>query len=315
MEIIFGGVAILHFILMCSMFCKSEKVKTINEGLWIIKILIAALLGLVLRLLVATTFFQYLMVFSEWGANLLYLFIAIVFVDLVYAFDNYLDECAQENSKLYILKAIISITLILSAGFMSFLSFKHNPLFVSWTNVVLLVVFLIISLLRIFPANSILVSSLISVCIGVIGFYVGGDDTSNEEYSPTLLVIKYLFVLFLLLGMLCQGSNKLRTRKSTINELLALNTNSSEDDNRYVSSNKWTVYHYIMIIITITIPAALSTWKTTNDSDRLEWLEYNNLTWWIGTIVFYIWSLVCSKLFPEKDFSDFENYFREYELQ
>lgn len=59
------------------------------------KILVAALMSLVLRLIVGTSFFDYLMVFSEWGANLLYLFIAIVFVDLVYAFDNYLDECAQ----------------------------------------------------------------------------------------------------------------------------------------------------------------------------------------------------------------------------
>jgi hypothetical protein len=101
--------------------------------------------------------------------------------------------------------------------------------------------------------------------------------------------------------MLCQGSNKLRTRKSTINELLALNTSASEDDNRYVSSNKWTVYHYIMIIITATIPAAIFTWKSTEnseDSEKFKWLEYNNLTWWIGTIVFYIWSLICSKLFP-----------------
>jgi L-asparagine transporter-like permease len=158
------------------MFCKSEKVKTINEGLWIIKIMVGALISLVLRLVVGSTFFDYLMVFSEWGANLLYLFIAIVFVDLAYAFDNYLDECAQENSKVYILKAIISITLILAASFMSFLSFKHNPLYVSWINVVLLGVFLIIALLRIFPGNSILVSALISVCIHIIGFYINEDD-------------------------------------------------------------------------------------------------------------------------------------------
>lgn len=55
--------------------------------------------------------------------------------------------------------------------------------------------------------------------------------------------------------MLCQGSNVLRTRKSTLNELLALNTNPSEEDNRYVSSNKWTVYHYVMMMIGITVPA------------------------------------------------------------
>jgi hypothetical protein len=67
--------------------------------------------------------------------------------------------------------------------------------------------------------------------------------------------------------MLCQGSNKLRTRKSTINELLALNTNASEDDNRYVSSNKWTVYHYIMIIITATLPAAFFVWNEPETED------------------------------------------------
>lgn len=256
----------MHFFLMCSMFCKSEKVKIINEGLWIIKIIVAALTSLILRLVVGTTFFEYLMIISEWGANLLYLFIAIVFVDLVYAFDAYLDECAQENSKVYILKAIISITLILTASFMSFLSFKHNPLFVSWINVIFLAVFLIVALLRIFPSNSILVAALISVCTHIIGFYIEGDDNEEEQWSPMLIIIKNLFVLFLLLGMLCQGSSKLRTRKSTINELLALNTTASEDDNRYVSSNKWTVYHYIMILITATIPSVIFTWTNANNN-------------------------------------------------
>lgn len=134
--------------------------------------MIAALISLILRLLVATAFFDYLIIFSEWGANLLYLFIAIVFVDLVYAFDAYLDECAQENNKVYILKAIVSITLILISSFLCFLSFKHNPLYVSWVNVILLVVSLIIALLRIFPGNSILVSALISLCVCIIGFYI-----------------------------------------------------------------------------------------------------------------------------------------------
>jgi predicted signal transduction protein with EAL and GGDEF domain len=259
---------------MCCMFCKSEKVKIINEGLWIIKVMVAALVCLVLRLLVGTAFFECLMAVSEWGANLLYLFIAIVFVDLVYAFDAYLDECAVENSKVYILKAILSITLILTAAFLAFLSFQHTPPFVSWVNVVLMALFLAVALLRVFPGNSILVAALMSVCIFVIGFYIEGGDSEEGQWSPALVVIKDLFVVFLLLGMLCQGSNKLRTSKSTINELLALNTTASEDDNRYVSSNKWTVYHYIMIIIFLTIPAVLFSWKGSEAEDHGEdeWL-------------------------------------------
>lgn len=56
-EVIFAGIGIMHLIIMCSMFCKSEKVKITNEGLWIIKILLAALICLFLRLMVGTAFF------------------------------------------------------------------------------------------------------------------------------------------------------------------------------------------------------------------------------------------------------------------
>ena len=223
----YTGVAFLHFFLLCSMFCKSEKVKIINEGLWIIKILVAALISLFLRFMVGTAFFQYIEYLSVWTANVFYLFIAIVFVDLAYAFDGYLDECAQENGKIYILKAIISITLLLTSSFICFLSFKHNDIVVCWVNAACLLVFLIFALLRLFPGNSILVSGLISLCINIIGFYIESEDNEEEAWGSSLMGIKILFVVFLLMGMLCQGSNKLRTKKSTFNELLALNTNAT----------------------------------------------------------------------------------------
>lgn len=172
---------------------------------------------LFLRLMVGSQFFEYLGYFSVWASNLLYLFIAIVFVDLVYVFDGYLDECALQNKKIYILKAIISITVLIAASFICFLSFYHNPAYVCWTNAICLVVFLILALLRIFPGNSILVSALISLCINITGYYIKGEHDEVEKWSGFLIVIKVLFVLFLLLGMLCQGSNKLRTSKSTLN--------------------------------------------------------------------------------------------------
>lgn len=42
------------------------------------------------------------------------------------------------------------------------------------------------------------------------------------------------------------------------------------------------------------------------------WLGVNKLVWWGGVLFFYLWSLVTSKIYPEQDFSDLENYFREY---
>lgn len=36
------------------------------------------------------------------------------------------------------------------------------------------------------------------------------------------------------------------------------------------------------------------------------------VVWWGSVLGIYIWSLVAMKVFPEQDFSDLENYFREY---
>lgn len=56
-EIIFAAVGFMHFIVLCCMFLKSEKVKVINEGIWLIKIMVIAVAALVYRLVVGTVFF------------------------------------------------------------------------------------------------------------------------------------------------------------------------------------------------------------------------------------------------------------------
>jgi hypothetical protein len=140
--------------------------------MWLIKIVIIAIVALVYRLLVATAFFEYLGYFTIWGANLLYIFEAIVFVDLVYALDGRLDECAKENGKFYILKAIISISVVLAASFLCFVGFMHNPLWVCWANAICLVVFVILALLRLFQGNSIFVAASVCLCLNILGFYL-----------------------------------------------------------------------------------------------------------------------------------------------
>ena len=129
--------------------------------------------------------------------------------------------------------------------------------------------------------------------------------------TPSLLVIRWLLVLLLLLGMLCQGSNRLRTRKSSLNELLCLNTSNHEEDHRYVSSRKWTAYHITMAVVCLGIPTALS-----HNDPPISKLLYTlgHYGWWGCTLGAYLWSLLASKAFPQRDFSDLENYFREYEL-
>jgi hypothetical protein len=98
------------------------------------------------------------------------------------------------------------------------MSFSHNELWICWANAATLAIFVILALVRIFPGNSILVASSVGLCMNILGYYV--HNTSNghiEEDNVYLPILKGLFLLFLLLGMVCQGSNKLRTKKSSIN--------------------------------------------------------------------------------------------------
>jgi hypothetical protein len=148
--------------------------------MWIIKLFVAAFWAIMLRLMVGTAFFHYLDYFSIWGSNLLFLFEAIVFIDLVYALDNSLDKCAQQNSKIYILKAIISITLLIASAFICFISFKHNNLVVCWINAAFLILFFILAILRVFPGNSILIVGLVSLCTNFLGFYIEIDNHNDE---------------------------------------------------------------------------------------------------------------------------------------
>jgi hypothetical protein len=115
----------------------------------------------------------------------------------------------------------------MAASFLCFLSFKHNPPWVCWTNAACLLVFLLLALLRVFTGNSIMVAASIGLCLNILGFYLEEDSGELNQYNTFLTIFKVLFLIFLLLGMLCQGSNMLRTRKSTLNELLALNTTPS----------------------------------------------------------------------------------------
>ena len=66
-----------------------------------------------------------------------------------------------------------------------------------------------------------------------------------------------------------------------------------------------------MTLICLGIPTAL------NENYPHSASLYNaaHYTWWGGVLAMYLWSLVTSRLFPQRDFSDLENYFREYELQ
>ena len=50
---------------------------------------------------------------SVWLANWVYIFEALIFVDLVFAFNMTFDELAKTNGKIYGVKAVLSALVIL----------------------------------------------------------------------------------------------------------------------------------------------------------------------------------------------------------
>ena len=70
----FVGVSLMHVVLFFGMFIQSDKVKIINEGAWIIKLIIACVFALILRMTVDTRFFDLVSYASVWLANWVYVF-------------------------------------------------------------------------------------------------------------------------------------------------------------------------------------------------------------------------------------------------
>ena len=176
--------------------------------------------------------------------------ITMLLIDLFFAVNRKIDTMANSNQKYYLVKAALSIAVLAAAIFVCVTEWKDEPHWVRWANSGLLLLCLILALLRLFPRNSIMVACLVSCLLNFTSLYL------SLPYPPILF--KGLLVLILLLGMLGEGSNILRTKKSSLNELLSLNTSSSEEDYRYVSGHKWPVYHFIMTLICLAIPSLLS---------------------------------------------------------
>lgn len=77
-------------------------------------------------------------------------------------------------------------------------------------------------MLRIVKGNTLLVYGLIMLYGNVVGYYMRypADEIGNTAFPA----IQIALIVISLLGILSPGSNKVRTKKSSLNEILALNT-------------------------------------------------------------------------------------------
>lgn len=181
-------------------------------------------------------------------------------MDLIYSIENGLKEVGENNPKIQVLKALISLLCVMGAVVINVLSFVHhsestNTQYVAIISSVELAVFLIVCMVRVVKSNTLLVYGLLMLYSNVIAYYL---RCPLSEPNHTFYIIQLVLVVVSLLGVLTSGSNKIRTKKSSLNEILALNTSREDEDNRYVSSNKWVIFHLIFLLMCFSLPFVIN---------------------------------------------------------
>ena len=118
--------SLMHLLLMIVMLLRNQLSKILNEGGWVLKLLIVSFLGLFNMFVVAEGFVAGLHTVSAYLSIFWYIVQSLVIIDLIYTLDNSFNELAETAAKVHFLKAVISIVLTLTAVFLNALSYLHH---------------------------------------------------------------------------------------------------------------------------------------------------------------------------------------------
>jgi hypothetical protein len=74
------------------------------------------------------------------------------------------------------------------------------------------------------------------------------------------------------------------------------------------------MYHLIMVIIAFSFTSVFNYRYGSIGKNAREFLGFGRICWWASAVLVYLWSIIVEKIYPEQDFSELENYFKEFEL-
>lgn len=124
-------------------------------------------------------------------------------------------------------------------------------------------------------------------------------------------------LVLMLVSMLHRGSGKIKTPSSSFNQLLGMNTDKAEEA-EYIATNNWRKFHLLMAVICISMPVVLTQWRHITQTGEETLKEYLPKIYCgisvAAAYVLYIWSIVCIRCYPDRDLSELESYFKEFEL-
>jgi hypothetical protein len=146
---------------------------------------------------------------------------------MIYTLDNTLKQTAEQHNLVHLIKALLALLSIIGAVIINVLSYTNFKelvyrLYIPIINSIAIGLFLFVLIFRVVKGNSLFVYGLVMMYNNVIGYYQRYPTTvlSSTNFSS----FQMFFFILSFLGILLPGSNKLRTKKSSLNEIFALNT-------------------------------------------------------------------------------------------
>lgn len=326
------ALAIMHFFILLACFTRSEFAKGVNEGCWMLKILIVFALW-ILFFFVPNSFIEGYSDFAKFIGGLFLLFQIIMIVDLCYMLGEKWKNNYEEGQRIYggLLIFFTSIAYIGNLIFNIFMFIWFAPesscglnIFLIVFNIILILILIILTISGIAKNGSLLTSGIYSGYISYLlwsGLAGNPDKQCNNLFFSESVMITGIVMGFLLmivsLSYMTFNTSKNSSRKIYMGRNFDLNSNILQDDGKKdeesvphheliennmeegenslknYKNNMYIAFHIIMVICSIYVSMMLTNWGSPKINDTSMNKFLPSLTsYWIQIIASWVAILV-----------------------
>ncbi|KAM3131050.1 hypothetical protein pb186bvf_016862 [Paramecium bursaria] len=327
-----------YILMILLMICKNKVSKAINEGLWLLKIILIVA-GFIGSLYIKNLFFQNYANFALIISGLYMLFQIIMLIDVFYLWGQKWIRIYEESHKL---NGCMACLLICTTAMLYGIAFTLNlynfiwfygctvNLFTNFFTLIIIVGITAVQLLGWNPEGSLLTSSAMACYITFISYT---SQASCPEKSCNLIIYRSYFgaimsiiaLVYLTFGTTdtnllvsspaIMDSQKLKDQDhekqplTRQQQLSYANKIIQEHQLEPYRGNQYIVFHFIMFINVVYMSMMFTNWgsskitDSTGNSYKLTYMAYwiKMSTSWIASLL-YVWTLIAPRIVKTRNF-------------
>jgi len=332
------SLVVFHFILFLLCSCRNDVIAKINEGAWPLKFLVV--LGFFsLTFIIPNGFFK-VYGYIAMGASCLFLIYEMILViDMAYSwnaawvgnFDS--SQEANGNSKCWAIMLIIGTIAATGSAITVYVVIMIYHKETTAMDLVILIIPLVaaaayysLTITQFAKGGSIFTCALFFFFQSFISMSVIFSNSVNSDEKtqlvPIVIGLGFLFFVIFYAGIrtekASEESSDAKATSEKVTNLLAENVESTEvltsDGNNPEPeiTTKTMLFHLFMAFASLYYSMVLSNWGTpkVNSKERDDRFSKNYLAYWVILvaqwigILFFIWSLIASRICRSRDFGD-----------